>query len=299
MNRRSYLLTLVACLAGAALSLYAITRTWSLHLTPRPGMTAVREARTGTDLEPWVTGLALVALAGTGALLATSGWLRRVVGALLALAGVGIVIGAIAGRAGLDPGSAGAGATAWPILCALGGLIITAGGLTAARLGHRWPRMSARYDRKPPAPRTTPLAGGAAAPLAGPAGTPLAGSAATSLAGPAGTSAAGPATTPGAGPASGSTPGAGPASGSTPGAGPASGSTPGAGPASGSTPGAGPASGSTPGAGPASGSTPGAGSASMPVAGSTSSSAASAASAAIDNRSAWDALDRGDDPTVS
>ncbi|MFI5897245.1 Trp biosynthesis-associated membrane protein [Actinoplanes sp. NPDC051513] len=159
MTRRAYALTLVACLAGAALALYAITRTWSVHMTPRPGMTALRDARMGTDVEPWVTGLALVALAGTGALLATSGWARRVLGALLALAGTGVVIGTIVGRAGLDPGSAGAGGTTWPILCAVGGLIIAAGGITAARLGHRWPRMSARYDRKPPAPRTEPLAG--------------------------------------------------------------------------------------------------------------------------------------------
>ena len=156
MSRRSYVLSLAACLAGAALALYAITRTWSIHLTPRTGMSALRDARTGTDLEPWVTGLAVVALAGTGALLATSGRLRRVLGVLLALAGAGVVIGAIAGRAGLDPGSA-RGGTTWPILCAVGGLIIVAGGLTAARQGHLWPRMSARYDRKPvPPPRSEP-----------------------------------------------------------------------------------------------------------------------------------------------
>jgi hypothetical protein len=156
MSRRSYFLSLVACLAGAALTLYAITRTWSVHLTQRTGMSALRDAKTGTDLEPWVTGLAVVALAGTGALLATSGWVRRVLGVLLSLAGVGVVIGAIAGRVGLDPGSAAGGVT-WPILCAAGGVIITYGGVTAARHGHRWPRMSARYDRKPvPPPRAVP-----------------------------------------------------------------------------------------------------------------------------------------------
>lgn len=155
MKRRSYALAIVACLAGAALALYAITRVWSIHLTPRPGMSALRESRTGTDLEPWVTGLALVALAGTGALLATSGWARRVLGIVLALCGAGIVIGAIVGRVGLDPGTAGAGGTAWPILCAVGGLIIVAGGVTTTRHGHEWPGMSARYDRNPvPPPRT-------------------------------------------------------------------------------------------------------------------------------------------------
>ncbi|GAA2651557.1 Trp biosynthesis-associated membrane protein [Paractinoplanes durhamensis] len=153
-GRRSYVLTLLAALAGAALALYAITRTWSVHLIPRTGLSDLREARTGTDVEPWVTGLAVVALAGTGALLATSGWVRRALGVLLALAGAGVTAGAILGRAGLDPGSAGAAGWAWPITCAAGGLIIALGGLTAAAQGHRWPRMSARYDRKP-APATS------------------------------------------------------------------------------------------------------------------------------------------------
>jgi uncharacterized membrane protein (TIGR02234 family) len=152
MTRRSYALTLAACLLGAALSLYAITRTWSVHLTPRTGMSALREARTGTDLEPWVTALAVAALAGTGALLATAGRLRRALGVVLALAGAGVLIGAVLGRAGLDPGSAGAGATFWPIACGAGGLLIAMGGVTAARQGHLWPRMSARYDRNPVPP---------------------------------------------------------------------------------------------------------------------------------------------------
>ncbi|GIM96403.1 Trp biosynthesis-associated membrane protein [Paractinoplanes toevensis] len=151
-SRRTYVLTLLAALAGAALALYAITRTWSVQLTPRAGMSDLREARTGTDLEPWVTGLAVVALAGTGALLATAGWVRRALGVLLALAGAGVTAGAIIGRAGLDPGSAGAGGTVWPIACAAGGVIILLGGLTAFAQGHRWPGMSARYDRKPAAP---------------------------------------------------------------------------------------------------------------------------------------------------
>jgi uncharacterized membrane protein (TIGR02234 family) len=157
MSRRSYALTLLACLAGAALAVYAVTRTWSVLLTPRPGMSDLRVARTGTDVEPWVTGLALVALAGTGALLATSGWVRRALGGLLALAGVGVVAGAVLGRVGLDPGAA-SGGTLWPILCAAGGAIIAAGGVTAARRGHRWPRMSARYDRKPALATAAPAA---------------------------------------------------------------------------------------------------------------------------------------------
>jgi uncharacterized membrane protein (TIGR02234 family) len=156
-SRRSYALTLAACLIGSLLAAYAVTRTWSLQLTPRTGMTDLRTAQTGTDASPWVIGLALVVLAGTGALLATRGVLRRALGAVLALSGGGVAVGAVVGRASLDPGAAGPSATVWPAFCVLGGLIIIAGGITAARLGHHWPTMSARYDRKPtPPPRYRP-----------------------------------------------------------------------------------------------------------------------------------------------
>ncbi|SNY50952.1 Trp biosynthesis-associated membrane protein [Paractinoplanes atraurantiacus] len=164
-HRRSYLLTLIACLAGAGIAAYGATRTWSLDVAHRPGMSDVRTPRTGADLEPWMIGLALVALAGTGALLATHGWVRRAVGVLLTLAGLGVIAGALAGRLGLDVGEAGSGATFWPIACAVGGAIIAAGGLTAARQGHLWPRMSARYERKPAQPHS-PEPGSTPGPLA-------------------------------------------------------------------------------------------------------------------------------------
>ncbi|WP_249997883.1 Trp biosynthesis-associated membrane protein [Actinoplanes sp. M2I2] len=160
MSRRSYLLSLLACLAGAGLAAYGATRTWSVLETPRPGLSELRTVRTGADVAPWVIGLALVGLAGTGALLATHGWVRRGLGGLLTVAGLGVTAGAIAGRVGLDPGSAGAGATVWPVACAVGGVVIALGGLTAARLGHRWPRMSARYDRSPAPESAAPAPAG-------------------------------------------------------------------------------------------------------------------------------------------
>ena len=177
MTRRAYGLTLLACLAGAALALCAATRTWSLEVTPRTGMSDLRTTRTGADAEPWMIGLALVALAGTGALLATAGRARRLLGVVLALSGAGVAAGAIIGRAGLDPGEAGPGGTLWPAACVLAGAIITVGGVAAARHGHRWPTMSVRYDRNP-APddrRPAPMPAAASPPsgVPGPAGTPL------------------------------------------------------------------------------------------------------------------------------
>ncbi|MEV4637182.1 Trp biosynthesis-associated membrane protein [Actinoplanes sp. NPDC049548] len=145
--------TVLCCVAGAGLALYGITRTWAVTVTARPGLPELRTARTGTDLAPWVTGLALVALAGGGALLATRGTARRVLGALLAAAGAGLAVAAGLGRAGLDIGAAGAGGTLWPVACVLGGLLIVAGGWQAVRHGHEWPGMGARYERRP---ATTP-----------------------------------------------------------------------------------------------------------------------------------------------
>lgn len=156
MNRRAFGLALSALLAGAGLALFAVTRTWSLEVTPRPGMSALRAAHTGADAEPWVLGLAVAALAGTGALLATSGRSRRLLGALLTAVGAGILVGAVVGRLGLDPGAAGAGGTLWPIACAIGGAGVVGGGLAALRRGHRWPGMSGRYERSP-SPTAAPV----------------------------------------------------------------------------------------------------------------------------------------------
>src|SRR5882757_2788757 len=96
----------VACLAGAGLALYGATRVWSVQVTVRPGLTSLRATTTGAAQAPWLIGLALVALAGAGALLATRGLVRRVLGGVLIITGAGLTAAAIAGRAGLDPGAA-------------------------------------------------------------------------------------------------------------------------------------------------------------------------------------------------
>ena len=169
MIRRAYGLTLVACLAGAGLAAYAITRVWSVRVTPRAGMSDLRAEITGADQAPWVVGLALVALAGTGALLATAGWPRRVLGVLLALVGVAVAAGALVARLTVDSGAAGAAATLWSIICVFGGAAIALGGVTAARHGHHWPGMSARYERRPvPPPRQEPGGAGGPSITAGP-----------------------------------------------------------------------------------------------------------------------------------
>jgi uncharacterized membrane protein (TIGR02234 family) len=144
--------SVVACLAGAALALYGATRVWSLQITERPGLSDLRASTTGATKAPLLIGLALVALAGAGAILATRGLVRRLLGGLLTAVGLGLAANTITTRSSLDPGAAGAGATLWPTACVLGSALIVVGGLIAARHGHRFPTMSSRYERRPVQP---------------------------------------------------------------------------------------------------------------------------------------------------
>jgi hypothetical protein len=143
---RGRTLAVVACVAGAGLALFAVGRTWTHVTVVRPApLPPLHEARTGTALLPWLSALALVALAGAGALLATRGLLRAAVGVLLLLSGLGLAGGAVARLvAGASPG--------WPLATALGGLIVAGAGLLTVARGREWPGMGARYDRPVRAP---------------------------------------------------------------------------------------------------------------------------------------------------
>jgi uncharacterized membrane protein (TIGR02234 family) len=154
---RSFVYALLLGIAGAALTLYAASRTWSLQVIVRPGLPDLRTARTGATEFPLLIGLALVGLAGAGALLATRGLTRRILGGLLAAVGAGLILESITGRIGLNAGRAGTAATIWSIACIVGGAMIVLGGLAAATQGHRWPTMGARYERRTvPPPATDP-----------------------------------------------------------------------------------------------------------------------------------------------
>ncbi|MEV6300913.1 Trp biosynthesis-associated membrane protein [Actinoplanes sp. NPDC051861] len=145
--RRSQLSAVLACLFGAGITLFALFRVWSVRVEERPGLPDLRTSQTGADVQPWLIGVAVVALAGTGALLATRGVVRRGLGVVLVVAGVGVVVGAVVARVGLDVGDAGVGGSVWPIVVVLGGAGVVVGGVLAARYGHLWAAMSSRYER--------------------------------------------------------------------------------------------------------------------------------------------------------
>ena len=172
-GRRVLAVAVLACLAGAGLVLLAAGQPWA-RATAGDGPAGVATVEvSGADAVAVVSGLGVLALAGSVALLATQRFGRRLVGAVLALAGLGIMAGALAGRA--DPGPAlreAAGeatgrigapvtdvvTTGWPWPAVAGGLLVLVVGVAAAVLGPRWSAMSSRYER----------GGGATAPAAGP-----------------------------------------------------------------------------------------------------------------------------------
>jgi uncharacterized membrane protein (TIGR02234 family) len=172
--RREVGAVVLACSAGGGLALLGAGRPWLRVSAPRRApFPDVALDLTGRDLAPLVAGLGLVGLAGVVGLLATRRWGRLAVGAVLAAAGVAIVAGALprvaapdgaevrdlltdSGRGGGVPADAvltAATVPAWPLVAALGGLLLAAGGTAAVLRCRRWPTMSARYDKPAPAAR--------------------------------------------------------------------------------------------------------------------------------------------------
>lgn len=160
---------LVLDLVGAAGALLAATRTWQVVRVrqPRPLPDEVLRV-SGRTVDGAATALAVVALAGVVALLATRGIARRIVGVVVAVVGVGMIWRAVLATAPIGseharalvhehhPGVSlvGVGApqvstsptwAAITIVC--GALVLFAGALAGWR-GNRWSTLSARYESR-------------------------------------------------------------------------------------------------------------------------------------------------------
>lgn len=144
-GRRELAYAVLLCLAGAGLAVWATTRPWAVEVTLRPApLPELRTERSGAAMLPWLPALALVALAGAGAVLATRDGVRRVVGlVVLSLGGAVAAGGGFALVTGLD----GELSRQWPALCLVGGMLVTVGGGWTAWRGASWPAMGARYER--------------------------------------------------------------------------------------------------------------------------------------------------------
>jgi len=137
--------TVLLCAAGAGLALYAGSRTWLVETVARPApLGPVSTPRSGTELVPALAAVSLVVLAGSGGLLATRGWSRRVVGALIAVGGLamaGLALSAV-GRDGV--------ALVWVGATVVGGLVAAGSGAFALFRAPAWPWLGDRYERPAP-----------------------------------------------------------------------------------------------------------------------------------------------------
>lgn len=181
-GRREFTLALLLGAAGGGLILLALRQVWAhaVYTPPHP-FPAQDIAVSGQHLVPLASGLAIAALACLAAVIATRGLLRRAVGVLLAVIGIGAVVataaavtsGAVlaaaassASSTGIFSGSTTGGATSstlvftggaaghavitglpWRAAAVAGALAIMLAGLATAWRGTRWPVMSARYEQ--------------------------------------------------------------------------------------------------------------------------------------------------------
>ena len=159
--------TVCGALGAAAVLLWAGSAAVWFELAP-PGRPRV--PLTGAEVSAVPAAVALLALAGVAAVVATRGPLRRGVGLLLALAGAGA--GAVAGwalrpdpwpaggpgsgRVPLPPGTPDAAAPGWPVdttaapvLAAAGAALLLLAGLFVLVREPRLAQFGARYDRRP------------------------------------------------------------------------------------------------------------------------------------------------------
>ena len=167
-SRGEYAAVVLVGIVAAGLAVMATTggRSWGEAAVSAEGMPPRLFVTSAREVAPWVGAAALVALAGMGAVLATAGRWRQVVGTLVLLCGLTIVGGALSAGDGVesalreeieltaaaaDPGAVDdalgdvEGQT-WRWLAAVGGVgVVIAGGLVVAR-GSQWPAMGRRYE---------------------------------------------------------------------------------------------------------------------------------------------------------
>ena len=159
----------VVALVAAAVLLWASSRlTWVSASWDTPLRGRVLAAATGAATEPVLVPWALLSLAAVAGVLATSGWGRRAVGVVTAVAGLWALVRALTGLAapaadalpdalpdaaresgrlaGVAVGVAG------PVLAALGALLLAGAGVLVALVAPRLPRLGARYDAPTGAP---------------------------------------------------------------------------------------------------------------------------------------------------
>lgn len=153
-GRRGLGIAVTGCVLSGAVALFAVGRVWLHYRVPRSGLADLPSTATGHAVAGAAATLALVVLAGVVVLPATRGLGRRIAGAVIALAGLGMGYLAVLTIARttdqLDVPAASTytdgRATAWPWITLVAGAVAIATGVFAAVASGRWPAMGRRYE---------------------------------------------------------------------------------------------------------------------------------------------------------
>jgi uncharacterized membrane protein (TIGR02234 family) len=158
--RREYAVTLAVLAAGAILALVTAGRTWAT-VTVEGALRPETILVTGTDLTGAARALGLLGLSGVLAVVATRRWVRRIIGAGIAAAGIAasVAVGRVAAdlrSSALDwaqssadgVATAGVTDTVAPWLALIGCLLVALAGVAVLLRGHRWPVLGASYERR-------------------------------------------------------------------------------------------------------------------------------------------------------
>lgn len=130
----------MALTVGAGLVWSSSRTTWSRAVVDGGVRGTIERIETGAQHAPALAPLAFLALAGIAGLIATGGWARRVLSALLMLAG------GTAGVLGVRGVVDGSGAHIGPWQAVLGGLLVMAAGVIAFGAARDLPRLGTRYE---------------------------------------------------------------------------------------------------------------------------------------------------------
>jgi hypothetical protein len=140
-GRRELTIVVLTTAVSAGVVLFAASRLWVVQAVGDQPIGMVAD-RTGAELTPALPALAVVALAGAGALVASRGWARGAVSVLLLLSGLGIAVLAGGHLADLNGRRA-----LWPAVVLIGGIMIGGMGLRALLCHRSYPSMGTRYER--------------------------------------------------------------------------------------------------------------------------------------------------------
>lgn len=158
-TRRQYATAMGALAAGAGLAWWALSRPWLEAQAPLlPGADVTGGVAvvsvTGSELVPTALALTIVGFAGIAGIVATSGVVRRAIGAVVGASGALTIIAVIGYWVGSDvpdalPSDAvGISRIAVPsLLAGVGGGLMLFAGLVVAGRGHQWPGLGRKYER--------------------------------------------------------------------------------------------------------------------------------------------------------